>query len=238
MATSIFGMSPLDVMEKRIQQQTQENSARRASQSAAGQSLGIFNPLYQAGLSFSDLAGQGAKSLFGNQDPMLMKATQIQQAMAGKNLNSPQGMSEFANELARMGYTNEAMQVAQQARTAGLEERRFELSEAQVAQGERRLEMDDKRLQADLAREARQGRLTDAQIRQIDAQIANLGNSYDYQVIKGQAGETTAILAINKKNPSDVRTINTTPDAAATPSASVNPTEWSYVPGQGLVKGK
>jgi hypothetical protein len=128
----MFGMSPLDVMEQRIQQQTQENASRRAAQSAAGQSLGIFNPLYQAGLGFSDMAGQAARSLFGTQDPMLMKAAQIQQAMAGRDMNKPEDMIAFSQELAKMGYTAEAMQVAQQARTAGLEERRLTTTEEDI----------------------------------------------------------------------------------------------------------
>ena len=140
--TSMFGMSPLDVMEQRIQQQAQENASRRAAQSAAGQSLGIFNPLYQAGLGFSDMAGQAARSLFGAQDPMLMKAAQIQQAMAGKDMNKPEDMIAFSQELAKMGYTAEAMQVAQQARTIDTEtfNRRIKLAEFGQSQDKKRKE--------------------------------------------------------------------------------------------------
>jgi hypothetical protein len=142
MATSLFGMSPLDVMERRIQQQAQDNASRRAAQSAAGQSLGIFNPLYQAGLGFSDMAGQATRGLFGAQDPMLMKAAQIQQAMSGKDMNKPEDMLAFSQELAAMGYTAEAMQVAQQARAIDTEtfNRRIKLAEFGQSQDKKRKE--------------------------------------------------------------------------------------------------
>ena len=138
--TSMFGMSPLDILEQRIQQQEKSNQFRRAAQSQAGQSLGIFAPLYEAGLGFSDLAGQASRAVFGNQDPMLMKASQIQEAMAGKDMNKPEDMASFARELAARGYTNEAIQIAQQARSMTTEDTKLGLQEREVAAREKSAE--------------------------------------------------------------------------------------------------
>lgn len=138
--TSMFGMSPLDILEQRIQQQEKSNQFRRAAQSQAGQSLGIFAPLYEAGLGFSDLAGQASRAVFGNQDPMLIKASQIQEAMAGKDMNKPEDMASFARELAAKGYTNEAIQIAQQARSMTTEATKLGLQEREVAAREKSAE--------------------------------------------------------------------------------------------------
>jgi hypothetical protein len=62
-----------------------------------------------------------------------------------------------------------------------------------------------------------------------------MGSNYEYQVIKGPAGETTAIVAINKKNPSDVKQISLGDSAAPTTAPTVA-SEWDYIPGQGMVK--
>jgi hypothetical protein len=205
-----------------------------------GQFSTAQSPYERMGLALGNIIG----TAFGVKDPRLEQASAVQgiySAVAQMHPNdqtTPEFYRELANTFAAAGMNEQAMMSAQKANEAARIASAESRAERGVAIQEERLKIDKERLQADIAKEARQGRLTEAQIRQIDAQIANLGSAYEYQVIKGPAGETTSILAINKKNPSDVRTINTTPDAAATPSAPVNAGEWNYVPGQGLVKGK
>jgi hypothetical protein len=218
--------TPEQVLMERQQQRQQMYSAAQS-------------PYERMGMALGNILGQA----FGVKDPALERASLTQQIYndtlsMNQDINSSDFYNTLAKNLSAAGLAPEAAYSIQEGRKYNLEERRMAATEAQVAQGEKRLQFDKERLQADVAREARQGRLTEAQIRQIDAQIANLGSAYEYQVIKGPAGETVSILAINKKNPSDVRTINTTPDAASMPSAPVSAGEWNYVPGQGLVKGK
>jgi len=218
-----------------IQTPEQIETARKQRMFEEAKAIGSLTPQQQA-LMIARQSGQNIGSLvgqlFGVEDPELKKARDLQAAAmsikeslpAEDQLNPGAVYSAMSKAALNLGYTNEAMQFATEAGKFNIQERKMRLDEAKVA--------------ADIAREARQGRLTEAQIKQIDAQIANLGSAYEYQVIKGPAGETVSILAINKKNPSDVRTINTTPDAASMPSAPVSAGEWNYVPGQGLVKGK
>jgi hypothetical protein len=132
--TSMFGMSPLDVVQQRIQEQEKMNMLRRQQRSQEGSEFGVFAPLYRAGLGFGDIAGQAlTQSVFGQQqDPMLKKAVDIQSVLSGRDVTKPEDLSAIASELAKMGYGNEAAQVAQQARTAGLEERKLAIQERQV----------------------------------------------------------------------------------------------------------
>lgn len=236
---SMFGMSPLDVVQQRIQEQEKMNMLRRQQRSQEGSEFGVFAPLYRAGLGFGDIAGQAlTQGVFGQQqDPMLKKAVDIQSVLSGRDVTKAEDLSSISSDLIKMGYNNEAMAAAQQARAISAQEKEFgfkeeelrlrergvDLQKTQVEQGQERIGIERDQLKANLAKEERQGLLTEAQIRQINAQIANLGNAYEYQVIKGPAGETTGVIAINKKNPKDVQRIAfEDPTAPAAPTAAGN----------------
>ena len=202
------------------------------------------SPYERMGLAIGNILG-GA---LGIKDPAMERASTIQSVYNAVLQNNPDTTSasfytELANTLSAAGLSQEANFALQEARKyqvqdreLGLRERGVAATEKQVEQAQERIGIERDKLKADLAREERQGLLTKAQIRQIDAQIANLGSAYEYQVLKGPAGETTGILAINKKNPNDVKQIplgETTAPAAPTAAGGAT---WNYVPGQGMVK--
>lgn len=137
---SLFGPSIADVQELRRRQQEQEIAG-------AGREFGVFAPLYQAGLRFGGQAVQGLNTLLGAQDPLLKKATDVQSVLSkyqGQDLTSSATLKSISQDLAGLGYANEAMMTAQEAqqasikeaglRKAATEERKAALSEAQELQ--------------------------------------------------------------------------------------------------------
>ena len=204
-----------------------------------GQFASAQSPYEKMGLALGNIVG----TAFGIRDPQLEQASKIESIyqsvaqMHPDDQTTPEFYRELASVFSAAGMQEQALMSAQKAN----ETARIKAADLRAERGvqiqEARLNLDKERLNADLAKEKRQGLLTDAQIRQINAQINNMGSNYEYQVIKGPAGETTAILAINKKNPSDVRQIPLGDSAVPTP-APVTASDWNYVPGQGLVKGK
>ena len=208
-----------------LRRQLQAQEAQRVN--PTGSAAGALGALLGRGISN---VSQG-KGFFETPDYGLKRVSGVQGIMQSVQFD-PKNPAKYYEEvgaaLQQAGYSDLAPLAFQEARKSSLQDTEIELKKE-------RLSFDRQRLQADLAKEARQGRFTDAQIRQIDAQIANLGNTYEYEVIKGPAGETTSIVAINKKNPSDVRTINLSPTDTTTPPAATSG-EWNYVPGQGMVK--
>jgi hypothetical protein len=224
---------------KTPQQVMQERLAQQQAMYASAQS-----PYERMGMALGNILG-GA---LGVKDPAMERASTTQSIYNAVLQNNPDTNSaEFYNELARTlaaaglgAEANYALQEARkyqvQERELGLRERGVAATERQVEQAEERIGIEREKLKADLAREARQGLLTQAQIRQIDAQIANLGSAYEYQVLKGPAGETTGILAINKKDPNDVKQIQLGETTAPVAPATGGGATWNYVPGQGMVK--
>jgi hypothetical protein len=116
--TSMFGMSPLDVVQQRIQEQEKMNMLRRQQRSQEGSQFGVFAPLYQAGLGFGDIAGQAiTQGVFGQQqDPMLKKAIDIQSVLSGRDVTKAEDLAAISKDLINLGYNSEGMQVAKQAR--------------------------------------------------------------------------------------------------------------------------
>lgn len=116
--TSMFGMSPLDVVQQRIQEQEKMNMLRRQQRSQEGSQFGVFAPLYQAGLGFGDIAGQAiTQGVFGQQqDPMLKKAVDIQSVLSGRDVTKAEDLTAISKDLINLGYNAEGMQVAKQAR--------------------------------------------------------------------------------------------------------------------------
>jgi hypothetical protein len=194
------------------------------------------SPYERMGIALGNIVGNA----LGARDPELQRASTIQSiyqsvAQMHPDQTTPEFYRELSSVLSAAGLQEQAAMSAQRANEAQRTRQADLRAERQVALQEERLNLDKRNLDVTLEREKRQGLLTDAQIRQINAQIANMGSNYEYQVIKGPAGETTAIVAINKKNPSDVKQISLGDSAAPTP-APVTASEWDYIPGQGMVK--
>lgn len=192
-----------------IERQRQQQAMYAAAQS----------PYERMGLAVGNILGQA----FGVKDPELERASLTQSIYndtlnLNPDINSSNFYTALAKNLSAAGLGAEANYSLQEAKKFKREETADQRAERQVALQEERLNLDKRNLDVTLEREKRQGLLTDAQIRQINAQIANMGSNYEYQVIKNVSGEPTAIVAINKKNPSDVKQIpliNSAPPPAA-----------------------
>jgi hypothetical protein len=145
--------------------------------------------------------------LFGIEDPRLQKQTKIQDAAeavrkAGVDTKDPEATYRaFYDELAKRGLYGEATALIpkiQEAAAKGRAEQREE----------KRIGLEERRINLQLQQEERAGRLTEAQIREINARINNVDKeNYTFQVVKDAVGNITEIIAINKKNPADVKRI-------------------------------
>lgn len=203
------------------------------------------NPTGSAAGALGALLGRGlsnvsqGKGFFQAPDFGLQRVSGVQGIMRSVQFD-PNNPAEYYNQVGRAlqeaGYADLAPMAFTEARKLQVQERELGIRERGVEQAEERIGIERDKLKADLAKEERQGLLTKAQIRQIDAQIANLGSAYEYQVLKGPAGETTGILAINKKNPNDVKQIPLGETTAPAAPAAAGGATWNYVPGQGMVK--
>lgn len=132
---SLFGGSIADVQELRRQQAEQGIAA-------AGQEFGAFRPLYQAGLRFGEQAATGINTLFGAQDPMLKKATDLNRILSqyqDQDLTNSSVLGNIARDLTKAGYAREAMATAQEASKAF----RLEQAEGRAQAGEERAKAAD-----------------------------------------------------------------------------------------------
>lgn len=116
MATSIASLftPPEDILAA----QQQQNQARQAAISQQGSQFGIFAPLYQAGLRNIDAATQ---ALFPTQDPRLQRATMIQGVLSkyqDQDMTDPTVLGNMSRDFASMGFSREAMTLAEDARVA------------------------------------------------------------------------------------------------------------------------
>lgn len=232
---SLFGPSAADIQEQRRRLAEQEIAA-------SGGEFGVFAPLYRAGSRFGRQAAEGISTLMGAQDPMLKKAADIQSVLSkyqNEDLTSSAVLGNIARELAAIGYSNEAVGVAQQAaarkqqetenafrqRQLDISERGLGLQERGVAATEGRLEFDKQKFtDIELPNLARQNKITDAQVREIEARIANLAaDKFNFTPIRDALGNVSGVLAINKSNPNDVKTINLGGTTPATPGAAADP---------------
>jgi hypothetical protein len=92
---TLFGPSIADVQELRRQQQEREIAG-------AGGQFGVFAPLYQASLRFGNQAVQGMNTLLGAQDPMLKKATAVQDVLskyASEDPSNPVTLEKIGRDL-------------------------------------------------------------------------------------------------------------------------------------------
>lgn len=226
-------------------QQILQSDPEYLQRQLAAQEQQRVNPTGSAAGALGALLGRGlsnisqGKGFFQAPDYGLQRVAGVQGIMRSVQFD-PNNPAEYYNQVGRAlqeaGYADLAPMAFTEARKLQVQDRELSMRERGVKQAEERIGIERERLKADLAKEERQGLLTKAQIRQIDAQIANLGSAYEYQVLKGPAGETTGILAINKKDPNDVKQIQLGETAAPAASATGGGATWNYVPGQGMVK--
>jgi hypothetical protein len=224
---TLFGPSVADVQELRRLQQEREIAG-------AGSQFGAFAPLYQAGLRFGNQAVQSVNTLMGAQDPMLKKATDIQSILSkyqDQDLTDAKVLTKISKDLAGKGYAAESIRLAQEARNTllkeeelGLRKRGVDIQERGVGVQEGTLQVSKDRLKKDIDDAKRQERLTEAQIKKINAEIANLGDDrYSFNLSKDALGNLVEIIAINKSNPSDMKRIKISEpatSAAADPAAA------------------
>jgi len=139
MAQSLFGLTPEQIQEARRMQQQQAINQQ-------AQSFGMFGPLYAAGRGMAQQGIGQLANLFpdAQQDPMLQQATALQglrQQYAGVDLSDPNNLLKLATDLSGVGAVEQAMQVAQQARTIQENQQKLQadlsLKEAQTAKASR-----------------------------------------------------------------------------------------------------
>lgn len=220
---SLFGPSVEDLLYLRSREQAQQDLARQAQLTQAAQGLGAFSPLLAATTRFSDVMARGA---FGQPtDPVLRKAAEVQGIVgryADEDLEDPTVLRSIAKDLARSGYVQEAQGISSRARAVETEAKKMGFEEKRVGIAEEQLALSQKQLDLAVENAARQNRLTDAQINQINAQIRNLDrDKFSFQIGgKDILGNPTSIVAINKTDPSQVTTIPlVSAEAPATPAA-------------------
>lgn len=211
--------------------------------------LGPFAGLTQAA---SESLSRGIGGLFGIKDPVMERNRILSQV----NYEDPASLQSAAQELARAGFVDQAVQLAGQGRQISQQNRTFGLQERQAALQEKRAEQEalNQAARLDLSKEelslkkqelqARQD-LNQAQVDKIYAEIEKIDKG-DYYIVEQKGGplgnETQGFIAINKRNPEDRKIIPlvTTPPLEVTGKPSVVPpsTAWQYVPGKGMVKNE
>lgn len=227
--------------------------ARQLARKEIQQYQNFQNPQIGLASTSGALLGRGIANLFGGRgffdvsDPALRKVSEIQslynEAMQSFDPNNPsQSYAELATTLAQRGYGREAALAAAEANkyrretaAEGRAERAIQVQEGQLDVAKTRAEGEAetraaqlKKIEAELEREKRLGKLTDAQIEQIYANIDRQDeDKYNIQVSKDPLGNVTAVVAVNKTNPTDFKVIpvqrgaaapGTTPAPAAAPA--------------------
>ena len=183
----------------------------------------------QTGATFGRAIGR----LFGLRDPVLERRT----ILAETDFSDPSSIRAAAQKLMAQGDIDAGIQLASQARQIDEKERAFGLQERQTTATEKRLEneqlnqaarldIDERTLELRKKELEQRADLTQAQIDKVYAEIEKLDRG-DYYIVEQKGGDlgttTVGFIAINKRNPSDQRSIplvssGTTP-AAATPTA-------------------
>jgi hypothetical protein len=230
-----------------------EYLARQLARKEIQQYQNFQNPQIGLAATSGAVLGRGLANLFGGRgffevsDPALRKVSEVQslynEAMQSFDPTNPgTSYAQLATTLAQRGYGREAALAAaeankyrKEAAAEGRAERTTKVQEGQLEVSRTRAEGEAetraaqlKKIEAELEREKRLGKLTDAQIEQIYANIDRQDeDKYNIQVSKDPLGNVTAVVAVNKTNPSDFRVIpvqrgaaapGTTPAPAAAPA--------------------
>lgn len=198
-----------DLVAKVRAEQQQRNQALT-------QNLGKYAGLAQSGMESAQQFG-GA---LGVQDPRLQrnaKVVEARDAVRAKGITDPEEqLKAMAQELTSRGLYDEADRVMQRLDEAQKAKRTEMREEKRMGLEEKRVGLEERRIELQLQQEERAGRLTNAQIDEIKARVANIDKeNYTFQVVKDAVGNITEIIAINKKNPADVKRIPVTKEEAA-----------------------
>jgi hypothetical protein len=221
--TSLFGPTPAEVMLAQQREQQQAQLLRNQMISQQGAEFGPFRGLYQAGLRFGDVGTQAAmQGLFPQQmDPRLQEASAVQSVLskyADQDQTDPAVLRKIGNELmtvapnAGRNALDLASKRARETQLLGLEERKVTAAEKKTESDiETQKELSQLRrdkLALEATTEARLQGVSDAEIKKINAQIRSLdADKYSFQVLKNAGDIPVGILAINKSNPEDQKTI-------------------------------
>lgn len=219
-----------------------EYLARQLAQQEIQRYQNFQNPQLGLAATSGAVLGRGLANLFGGRgffevsDPALRRVADTQrvfnEAMSSFDPANPAASYEsMARRFSELGFGQQAMMAAQEAakyrqqeRTEARAERGLGLQERGVLVQEGQLGVTKDRLKFDLDNLARQNRLTDAQIKEINARIENLAaDKYSFNPIRDALGGVASIVAINKTNPSDVKVIPVTATTPGTPGAATDP---------------
>lgn len=223
--------------------QDPEYLARQLAQQEIQRYQNFQNPQLGLASTSGAVIGRGLANLFGGRgffevsDPALRRVADTQrvfnEAMTNFDPANPAASYEaMARRFSELGFGQQAMMAAQEAakyrqqeRAEARAERGLGLQERGVAATEGRLEFDKQKFtEIELPTLLRQNKITDAQIKEIDARIANLAaDKYNFTPLKDALGNVTGVLAINKSNPNDIKTINLGGTTPATTGAATDP---------------
>jgi len=210
--------------------------------------LGPFAGLTQAA---TESLSKGVGQLFGLKDPVLERNRILSQV----NYEDPASLQSAAQELARAGYVDQAVQLAGQGRQISQQEKQFGLEQRRVAATEEqiknqqlnqaaRLALDEDQLKLKKDELKSRKDLDQAQVDKIYAEIERLDKG-NYHIVEQKGGDlgttTVGFIAINKSDPSDQKIIplvSSSPAEAGKPSVVPPKAAWQYVPGKGMIKNE
>jgi hypothetical protein len=244
----------MGISAQQMLQNDPEYLARQLAQQEIQRYQNFQNPQIGLASTSGALLGRGLANLFGGRgffevsDPALRRVSEVQsiynQAMQGFDPANPATSYEtLAKSLAQAGYGQqaalaaaEAYKYSQQERDFGLRKRGVDIQERGVGVQEGTLQVSKDRLKKDIDDAKRQERLTEAQIKKINAEIANLGGDrYSFNLSKDALGNLVEIIAVNKSNPSDMKRIKISEPAA---SAAADPAAAARAELERRKKGK
>jgi hypothetical protein len=203
---SLFGIA--DIAKNPEDLVAAVRAEQQARNAAKTQNLGKYAGLAQSGMETAQQFG----SALGVQDPRLQRNSQViaaRDAVRAKGIEDPEEqLKEMVRELSNRGLYQEADRVMQRLQEAQKAKRTESREEERMGIERQRVGLEERRINLQLEQEKRAGKLTEAQIREINARIANVDKeNYTFQVVKDAVGNITEIIAINKKNPADVKRI-------------------------------
>lgn len=205
-----------------------EYLARQLAQQEIQRYQNFQNPQIGLASTSGAILGRGLANLFGGRgffevsDPALRRVADTQrvfnEAMANFDPENPAASYEaMSRRFSELGFGQQAMMAAQEANKYRQQAREFGLKERAVSVQEEQVNVSKEKLQMEIDDAARKNKLTEAQIKQIDAQIANISaDKYTFQPQKDALGNLISVIAINKTNPSDVKTIQVAPQTSTT----------------------
>lgn len=209
----IFAQDPELIQRRIAMQEMQQLNPSGTAAGALGAVLGRGISNIQQNRGFFDVA-----------DPALRRASEMQAVFADVMQtfdpeNPAASYEKLSRELAARGLAQQAATAAQEAAKIRQQAREFNLKERAVGVQEEQVNVSKEKLKMDIDDTARKNKLTDAQIKEIDARINNLAaDKYSFQPQKDALGNLISVIAINKTNPSDVKVIEVAPTTQATSS--------------------